>query len=187
MEITAKPRRPRRRRALRLLVVTAAVVSMALLLPPALGLGAHVVPDDAMAGTHARGSLVFDEQVPLGQLEVGDVVTFRVPDGGERVTRRVVSIGDDGVRTRGDAVAAADPWRVAPADVERVAFALPLLGWPLVVAGSVPLPPWTPAGLVLGLAGLLVLLRRVPAAAGDDHAESLPEPVRAVPGAPPVG
>ena len=76
MEITARPRRRGLWRALRGVLVVGALLCVALLIPAAVGLQTHVVGDEAMAGTHSRGSLVFDERVTLGQVVVGDVVTF---------------------------------------------------------------------------------------------------------------
>ena len=34
-----------------------------------------------MTGTYDRGSLVFDEVVPVDDLKVGDVITYRPPAG----------------------------------------------------------------------------------------------------------
>ena len=88
-----------------------------------------------------------------------------VPPGADpegTVTRRIVAIGDVAFRTRGDAAAADDPWRVqlAAGDVERVVFSLPWAGYPVIALGSLAIPPWTPAVLALGLATVLVMLRR---------------------------
>lgn len=188
MEITAKPRRRGRRRALRVLLAAAVVAAVALLLPAALGFSTHVVGDDSMAGTHSRGALAFDQHVPMGQLVVGDVVTFVAPGGEELLTRRVVAIGDGDLQTRADAAAAVDPWRVSQADVDRVAFSVPFLGWPAVAVDSLSVPSWAPAALALGLAGLLVLVRRTSRRAGRARSQAaLPERVTAAPGAPPTG
>ncbi|MGZ5399500.1 MAG: hypothetical protein ACXWDM_05760 [Nocardioides sp.] len=176
MEITAKPRRRRRLRALRAVLGAAALLVVALLIPPALGFQAHVVPDAAMAGTLSRGSLVFDEQVSQSQLDVGDVVTF-VPPGADpadgTVSRRIIAIDDAAFQTRGDAEIADDPWRVplASGDLERVVFSVPWAGYPVLALDSLALPPWTPAALVIGLVALLVPLRR----SGRPAAE--PEPI----------
>ena len=165
MEITAKPRRRGRIRALRGVLGAGAVLVVALLIPPALGFQTHVVADDAMAGTHARGSLVIDEQVSQRQLEVGDVVTF-VPPGDDpadgTVTRRIVAIDGAAFRTRGDAAAAADPWQVplSGGDLERVVFAVPWAGYPVIALGAISAPPWAPAVPAVGLATMVVVLRR---------------------------
>ena len=155
MEITARPRRRGWLRALRVVVGVAAVV---MLVPPALGYGTHVVSDDAMDGGYPRGSLVFDEQLSSGQLAVGDVVTL-TPPGGDLVVRRVASVDDEGVRTSGDATGA-DPWVVPESRADRVAFTVPYLGWPLLAIHSMSVPPWAPAAVALGMAVVLVGLRR---------------------------
>lgn len=188
MEITARPRRRGWVRALRVAVASACVACAVMLVPPALGYGTHVVGDDAMAGDFPKGALVFDEQLPLGQLAAGDVVTLTSPDG-DLVVRRVLSVDDRGVRTGGDA-AGADPWVVPGPATDRVAFAVPVLGWPLLAVDAMSVPPWAPAGVAVGLAVLLVGLRR--AGRGRDVGPStvrttLPE-ARPVPHpAPPVG
>lgn len=165
MEITAKPRRGGGLRAIRVALVTGALLVIALLIPPALGMETHVVGDHAMSGTHARGSLVFDEQVSLTRLDVDDVITF-VPPGRDpaegTVTRRIVAIDDQVIRTRGDAAVAADPWRLplTDGDLERVVFSVPWAGYPVIALGALSIPPWAPAVLLVGLAVGLVPLRR---------------------------
>jgi signal peptidase len=181
MEITARPRRRGRVRALRVALVTACAASAAMLVPAALGYSTHVVGDDAMAGGFPRGSLVLDEPLPLGRLAAGDVVTLTSPDG-ELVVRRVVSVDDRGVRTGGDATGA-DPWVVPEATTDRVVLAVPALGWPVLAVDSVSVPPWAPAGATVALAALLVGLRR----SGRGHGErppvappTVPEPLSVV-------
>lgn len=166
MEITPHPLpcRRGRRRATRLVIGVGTMLVVAMLIPPSLGLQAHVVDDDAMTGSHPRGSVVFGEQVARTQLEVGDVVTF-VPPGVAAeegtVTRRVVAIDGVALGTQGDAAAAVDPWRLARAeDLERVAFSVPFVGLLAILLGELALPPWTPAGLGLALAVVLVQRRR---------------------------
>lgn len=184
MEITARPRRRGWVRALKVALATACVASVAMLVPAALGYSTHVVGDGAMDGGFPRGSLVFDEHLSAGQLSVGDVVTV-TPPGGELVVRRVLSIGDDGIHTAGDATGE-DPWVVPEAAAARVAFTVPALGWPLLAVDSMSVPPWAPAGVALGLAALLVGLRRT----GRGAAERLPAVVaprvEGVPAARPV-
>lgn len=172
MEITAKPRRRGWLRVLRAVAAVVALWGVSLLIPPALGLSTHVIDDPAMAGTHARGSLAFDEQVAPMQLAVGDVVTFVPPDaepGAAPVTRRVVAVGNTQFATRGDALDDVDPWVVplADGDLRRVSFSLPWVGYPMILLGTVSIPPWTPAALVIGLAAVLVLLRRGSRQAAD--------------------
>ena len=88
-----------------------------------------------MTGTYDRGSLVFDEVVPVKSLKVGDVITYKPPRGSGPeglVTHRISSIGKDPkngarvFRTKGDANKSADPWT----------FILPDKRQARVVAGS---------------------------------------------------
>lgn len=165
MEITAKPRRRRWPRALRAVLVAGTMWGVVLLIPLALGLQTNVIDDRAIAATHARGSLVFDERISATQLEVGDVATF-VPPGRDpadgRVTRRVVVVDDGAFLTRRDSAATVDPWVVplSGAEVERAAFSVPWLGYPMIAVEAVTLPPWGPAALAIGLAAVLLMLKR---------------------------
>jgi signal peptidase len=130
-------------------------------LPSAFGYERYVVTGDSMRGTYARGSLVYDRTVPTSSLRVGDVITYRPPAGrGPRglVTHRIVWIGRgaDGVRafrTKGDANRRADPWRfrLNGRTQPKVAFALPLAGWPFAV-----LADRQARMLLIGLPALLV-------------------------------
>ena len=75
MEITALP--TRRARAARpwglLLLVLIAPVTVLAILPTMLGLERYVVSSDAMGDDLAKGTMVFERRVPVGDLEVGDV------------------------------------------------------------------------------------------------------------------
>ena len=100
--------------------VTVAVVGLAavLLVPALLGYDRYAILSGSMAGTYDTGALVYAKQVPVADLEKGDVITYAPPAGESSmslVTHRIVSIklGPDGgrvFRTKGDANAAADPW-----------------------------------------------------------------------------
>jgi signal peptidase I len=118
----------------------------ALMLVPALfGLQRYVITGDSMSGTFDRGSIVLSEVVAVDQLRVGDVITFRPPgafghDG--LVTHRIVAVDDDGrrrpvLRTKGDANASRDPWRVQLSAPEqaRVVADVPYVGYAFAVLG----------------------------------------------------
>ena len=100
--------------------VAVAVVGLAavLLVPALLGYDRYSILSGSMAGTYDTGALVYAKQVPVTDLEKGDVITYAPPAGASSmspVTHRIVSIelGPDGrrvFRTKGDANAAADPW-----------------------------------------------------------------------------
>lgn len=105
-------------------VSLAAAVCLALgavtLVPAALGLDHYVIVGGSMTGTIDRGSVVFDDHVPVGALRVGDVITYTPParagaaDSTGLVTHRIYSIrrahGHRVFRTKGDANQAPDPW-----------------------------------------------------------------------------
>ncbi|QIK67258.1 signal peptidase I [Nocardioides sp. HDW12B] len=111
------------RRTGRFLVNVAVVVSIlvcaAWLVPSALGYERYVITGGSMSGTFEKGSMAFEKQVPVSELERGDVITYMPPPSsgvGTLVTHRIVAIkpaagGGTLYRTKGDANADADPWR----------------------------------------------------------------------------
>ncbi len=48
------------------------------------------------------------------KIRPGDVIVFFSPENGTKITHRVVSIGQDGVRTQGDHNISPDPWVLGP-------------------------------------------------------------------------
>jgi signal peptidase I len=134
MEISTSPHRPAPTPWGRLLVflVILGPVTMLVLLPIGLGLERYVVSGDSMNGGIDKGSVVFERPVPVSDLRVGDVITYRAPAGKDgMVTHRIVSISPDGIQTQGDARSARDPWTLRPQQptVPRVVFALPWVGY----------------------------------------------------------
>ena len=102
--------------------------------PSVLGLQRYVMTGDSMRGGVDRGALLFERVVPVSDLEVGDVITYRAPAGadeGDLITHRIVAIGADGITTRGDARPTVDPWTVQPTrpTMPRVVLTLPWVGW----------------------------------------------------------
>lgn len=147
MEITPSPHRPATTPwgRLLLLVVVVAPVSILVLLPSGLGLQRYVVTGSSMAGDRpdsiARGSLVLERLVPLDELRVGDVITFRAPAGSGvtgTLTQRIVSAGSDGFRTQGDADPAPAPWTLRPRAVvvPRVVLTVPAVGYAYLALGD---------------------------------------------------
>jgi len=112
-----------------------------MLLPGLLGYQRYVITSGSMTGTYDRGSIVFDDVVPVSDLHVGDAITYTPPPGSGpsgRITHRIVWIGSDqfgrrALRTQGDANESADPWTFtldAPTQA-RVAFHVPYVGYVL--------------------------------------------------------
>lgn len=164
MEITTSPHRPASTPWGRLLalVVILGPVTVLVLLPIGLGLQRYVMTGDSMGGNRPdsipRGSVVFERPVPVDDLRVGDVITYRPPasahvDG--MVTHRIVAIEPTGIVTQGDALDRPDPWRLQPEGtvVPRVVLSLQWVGYVYLVLSDPVL--WL---LLLGSAGLLAVL-----------------------------
>ncbi len=117
-----------------------APVVLLVLLPAVLGLQRYVVTDRSMDGSLGRGSVVLATEVPPTDLEVGDVITFRPPNGtsDERVTRRIVAIEDGVASTRADSTGTTDPWalHLTAATYARVWLGVPWIGYPFLVQGG---------------------------------------------------
>ena len=104
------------------------LLGLGLVVPALLGYERYVIVSGSMSGTYDRGSLVFDEVVPVADLRVGDVITYRPPPGAGPtglVTHRIAAIRRDErggrvFRTRGDANPTVDPGRSrSPAERRR--------------------------------------------------------------------
>lgn len=151
--ITAIPqptRRPLRARASTalgaVLFVAALVAALVMLLPTVLGYQRYVLVSGSMTGTYDRGSVVYAKPVPVGDLQVGDVITYAPPAGMapyDLVTHRVAAIdrAQDGrptYRTKGDANPAADPWQFTLDQPQqaRVQFGIPYVGYAFSALGD---------------------------------------------------
>lgn len=179
MDITVHPK-PLRGRALRTLVnVACALVSVGALvfiLPAAFGLERYVISGGSMTGAISRGSVVFEEVVPVADLRIGDVITYQPPaDSGvdTLVTHRIASIDGAVLRTKGDANPDVDPWtfELAGTTQPRVVQHLPYLGYAVLALQDRALRialVGVPAALITlwALRDLLVALRRRPATGG---------------------
>ena len=128
-----------------LAIAGATVVAGVMLIPAALGYGRYVVTGGSMTGTIDRGSIVFDRAVPVDDLRVGDVITYRPPpDSHVRtiLTHRIVEVTRDAdgrrtFRTKGDFNQSPDPWQFTlhgPTQA-RVEGHVPYIGYALAVLG----------------------------------------------------
>ncbi len=137
-----------------------------LLIPAALGFQRYVIVSGSMTGTYDKGSIVFDETVPVEDLKVGDVITYEPPAGTfsqDLVTHRIASIGTDEqgrrtFRTKGDANPSADPWSFSldGPDQATVAFSVPYVGY-LLAGLSIPLVRMLAIGLPAIVVAFLIL------------------------------
>jgi signal peptidase I len=116
-------------------LLAAVVVAALVLIPGLFGWQRYVIVSGSMTGTYDRGSLVWDEVVPVGDLQVGDVITYMPPAGDHLITHRISWIGHDAsgaraYRTKGDANPVADPWtfRLDQPTQARVVMGVPYVG-----------------------------------------------------------
>ncbi len=155
-------------------LLAAFALAALMLAPPLVGYERYVVTGDSMRGSIGRGSIVYAKPVPVAALRIGDVITYTPPGGGRRVTHRIVwagrgSSGARAFRTKGDANAAADPWRfeLRRTTQARVVASVPYAGYALAALGV----RWVRM-LVIGLPAALLALAVVVAACREARAES---------------
>lgn len=150
-----------------LLVAAVAAVAAAALVFQSGGGRWFVVETPSMGTAAPVGTLVLTRPATVAELRVGDVITYRTPDGtGELFTHRVVEKHDGTVTTQGDINGALDPWQLTDAAIAGRAIALlPGAGWavralPLVSLGMLLLwvltapmssRAWRGAARVLGV------------------------------------
>jgi len=123
--------------------VVAALAALLVLVPALAGWQRYAIVSGSMTGTYDKGSLVLDEVVPVRELKVGDVITYRPPAGDHLITHRIAWIGReaDGARlfrTKGDANEVVDPWtfRLDQPSQARVRLGVPYAGYALSALGS---------------------------------------------------
>lgn len=112
------------------------------LFPAVVGMShSYVVMSGSMEPAIQTGSVVYVDGVSAEDIQVDDVITFRLSPGGPTTTHRVIDIEetDAGKRfvTKGDANENSDGEAVPPDGiVGKVAFSLPYLGYLIAFAGS---------------------------------------------------
>ena len=147
-----------------LLFAAGVLFGLFLIAPSLLGWERYVIVSGSMTGTYDRGSLVFDEVVPVKSLKVGDVITYRPPRGSGPtglVTHRIHAIGRDPktgspvYRTKGDANKVVDPWTFTlPSRTQaRVVTGVPYAGFALAALAQRQVRM-----LLVGLPALLIAL-----------------------------
>jgi signal peptidase len=142
------------------------LLAATLLIPAALGYQRYVIVSGSMTGTYDRGSIVYDEEVPVDELKVGDSITYAPPPGSspeELVTHRIAWIGqsrggEEIFRTKGDANESADPWTFSLDKTEqaKVAFSIPYVGY-LLAGLSIPIVRMLAIGIPAIVVAFLIL------------------------------
>lgn len=127
------------------------------------GAGSYAVVSGSMEPTFETGSLVY--VVETDDYAVGDVVTFSREN--TVVTHRIVGVTHAGFVTKGDANAAADPWRVAAEEIRgETVLSVPLYGR-LLLAAQTPVG-YVTLVLLPGTALVALELRRLRRLLADD-------------------
>jgi signal peptidase len=124
-------------------VAALAFVVLAILLPSLLGLQRYVITGGSMTGTIPKGAVIYSRITPVGQLRVGDIITFHPPGYPTAVTHRIIAVaaGADGTpaySTKGDFNETADPWNPVTLNEPqqaRYVFQIPVLGYVLAALG----------------------------------------------------
>jgi signal peptidase len=125
-------------------LVAALVLAGLMVVPTLLGYERYVIVSGSMAPTIPVGAVIYDEVVPVGDIQTGDIITFVPPpeyDIHDPVTHRVVQItvaGDNsshpGARlfqTKGDANEDVDAWQMVldGPDQARYVHHIPYVGY----------------------------------------------------------
>jgi signal peptidase len=113
-------------------------------LPLALGARSMVVLSGSMTPAIRTGDVVVVRPIAPTEAKVGEIVTFKDPDGSGRLlihrVRAIVRHGDQiAVTTQGDANATREHWKV-PVDgtIGTVVYRVPLFGFAVSWIGSPP-------------------------------------------------
>ncbi|MGN6161729.1 MAG: signal peptidase I [Marmoricola sp.] len=122
--------------AVMILVIAACA---AWILPSLFGYSRYVITSGSMTGTYDKGSIVFEKKVAVGDLKVGDVITYMPPSNSgvaHLVTHRIYRMepaqgGGTLFTTKGDHNPAADPWHFQLVGNQQsvVQFGVPHAGW----------------------------------------------------------
>lgn len=147
--------------AVNALLVFAVIFAALIIVPAVLGYHRYVINGHSMETAIPYGSVAYEDEVPVSDLAVHDVITFQPPPEyatSEPVTHRIIEIekladGRRAFRTKGDNNETADPWTItfdAPTQ-PRVAFHLPYIGYIYIALGT-----WWVRFLVIILPALAV-------------------------------
>lgn len=115
----------------------------------------ETVLSNSMRPTASAGDVAITQGVPIGSVQVGDVITFYPPSSSQAVMHRITSLRDGAITTRGDANSVDDPWHVRLTGMTgyRLVAVVPYLGW----LTALQRPALLIAGLLVGVAILLEL------------------------------
>jgi signal peptidase len=125
-----------------LVVAVAAAVAIAVGLPYLFGFKSFTVMSGSMEPAIGTGSVVVERPIAPTEAQVGDVVTFKDPEGtGRLITHRVTRMSVSGATasfvTKGDANNKSERWNIpAGGSIGRVEYHVPKVGYAMAYAGS---------------------------------------------------
>ncbi len=129
-----------------LLLLGVTLGAAAYVAPGLLGYERYVITGGSMSGTFEKGSLAFEKQVPIGDLAVGDVITYLPPADsgvGTLVTHRIATMAPGKANTlvlttKGDANADPDPWKFSLTQPTQpvVTYTVPHLGYAFIALAN---------------------------------------------------
>lgn len=140
--------------ACRFAVICYLALAAMLVLPSIFGIQVLAVTSGSMEPAIPAGSAVYVQPVNFEDIQVGDVITFRLEKSGTRVTHRVLEKDSESrtLLTKGDANKEADAHPVFAGELEgTVRCAVPCLGRAALLLNGVP-------GKILLLSVFLLLL-----------------------------
>ena len=135
-----------------IILLVLAVLAGLLIIPKLMGYEEMAVLTGSMEPNYPVGSLIFVKEIEPDQLEVGDVITYRL-DSDTVVTHRIVEIDKEAqtVTTKGDANSSNDGSPVSYSEiVGKAHFKIPYLGY-------VSMNIKTPKG-IMAICGVLIAI-----------------------------
>lgn len=135
-----------------IILLVLAVLAGLLIIPKLMGYEEMAVLTGSMEPNYPVGSLIFVKEIEPDQLEVGDVITYRL-DSDTVVTHRIVEIDKEAqtVTTKGDANSSNDGSPVPYSEiVGKAHFKIPYLGY-------VSMNIKTPKG-IMAICGVLIAI-----------------------------
>lgn len=142
-----------------IILIVLLILAGLLVVPPLIGYQSLAVLSGSMEPNIGVGAIVYTKEVDTSELEIGDIITYKL-SGSTLVTHRIVEIDVDNeqVITQGDANDVVDGSPVAyDKIVGRVDFHVPMLGF-------VSMYIKTPLGIaaICGVVFMLILLTFLP-------------------------
>lgn len=111
------------------LLFVAITLAAVIWIAPQFGWQFGKVASSSMEPSISVGSVVVAKSIDTGTLEVGDVIVFSKTEK-HRIVHRIVGIGPQGFRTKGDANEDPDPFIVPPeAVLGKAVYDVPYLGY----------------------------------------------------------